>query len=149
MSAAFQMMIGSTATEVAALLDAFSRFAERGRIPDPVRRDLLVALDEVLANVVMHGSDGATTAVASVTVHLLADAVQVVVADTGVSFDPLAQAPPDTTLSIEARPIGGLGLHLVQRLMDDTRYAREDAQNILTLTKRLPTAGAPDPTGAA
>lgn len=149
MSAAFQMLIGSTSAEVAALLDAFTRFATPARMPEATRRDLLVALDELLANVVMHGVARQPNGAASVAVHLRHDAVEVVVADNGPAFDPLARAHPDTSLSIDDRPIGGLGILLVQRLMDDTRYARHDAHNVLTLTKRLPDGWSPDPDGVS
>ncbi len=143
------MMIGPTSGDVAAVLDAFSRFATPARMPEAARRDLLVALDEVLANVVMHGVGTQANGMAQVTVHLRADAVEVEVADNGPAFDPLAQAQPDTTLSVDDRPIGGLGIHLVQRLMDATRYARVDAHNILTLSKRLPLGWSPDAEGAS
>lgn len=149
MSAAFQMMIGSASGEVAAVLDAFSRFATRGRMPDAMRRDWLVVLDELLANVVMHGVGAQANGFARLTVQLLPDAVQVEVADNGPAFDPLARDRPDTTLSIEERPIGGLGIYLVQRLVDDVRYDRDDAHNVLTLTKRLPDGWSPDAEGGA
>jgi serine/threonine-protein kinase RsbW len=142
------MMIGSASGEVAALLDAFSRFATGARLPDEVRRDLLVVLDELLANVVMHGVGAHPGGRVCVAVHVHPHAVAVVVDDDGPPFDPLAHARPDTTLSVGDRPIGGLGIHLVQRLVDDVRYARQDAHNILTLTKRLPTGWSPTADGA-
>ncbi|MBY0489674.1 MAG: ATP-binding protein [Gemmatimonadaceae bacterium] len=149
MSAAFQMMIGSAPGEVAAVLDAFACFATPNRMPDAMRRDLLVVLDELLANVVMHGVGTQPNGQASVTVQLLPDAVTVAVADNGPPFDPLARAQPDTTLSVDERPIGGLGIYLVQRLVDDVQYARDAHHNVLTLTKRLPDGWSPDSEGAS
>jgi anti-sigma regulatory factor (Ser/Thr protein kinase) len=148
MPAAFQKMIGATSGDVAALLEDFSRFATGDRMPAAVRRDLLVVLDELLANVVMHGVGTQPDGSATVSVDVRPDAVHITVADNGPPFDPLARALPDTTLSVDERPIGGLGIHLVQRLVDHTHYAREQARNILTLTKRLPDGWSRDPEGA-
>ena len=55
--------------------------------------------------------------------------------DSGVEFDPLAKPDPDTTLSAEERQIGGLGIYMVKKSMDDVTYSRESGENILTLYK--------------
>ena len=53
-------------------------------------------------------------------------------------FDPLAKVMPDTTaLSARERPVGGLGLYMVRRLVDEIAYARRDGQNVLTLRMRV------------
>jgi serine/threonine-protein kinase RsbW len=148
LSAAFQMMIGSGSEEVAAVLSAFSRYAADARLPDAVRRDLLVVLDELLANVVMHGVGAQPDGMVRVEVHSGHDRVAVVVTDNGPPFDPLARASPDTALGVDDRPIGGLGIHLVRHLVDHARYVREDGHNILTLTKRLPDGWSTDLEGA-
>ena len=55
--------------------------------------------------------------------------------DQGVPFDPLSRTDPDTTLPAEARPIGGLGILMVKKMMDKVTYSREDGCNILTIQK--------------
>ncbi|MBX3133508.1 MAG: ATP-binding protein [Gemmatimonadaceae bacterium] len=66
----------------------------------------------------------------------------------GAAFDPLARAAPDTTLSVEDRPIGGLGIHsIVRRLVDDVRYRRDGDHNVVVLTKRLDDAVQEHPQG--
>ena len=57
--------------------------------------------------------------------------------DRGVPYDPLAKPDPDVTLSAEDRQIGGLGIYMVKKSMDDVRYEYRDGQNILTLKKNL------------
>lgn len=57
--------------------------------------------------------------------------------DWGKPFDPLAKPDADITLSAEERGIGGLGIFLVKKLMDDVNYIYEDGKNILTIRKRL------------
>ena len=57
--------------------------------------------------------------------------------DNGIPFDPLAREDPDTTLSSEARKIGGLGIFMVKKGMDDVRYEFKNGKNILTFRKDL------------
>ena len=55
--------------------------------------------------------------------------------DGGVPFNPLAQEMPDTMLSWKKRRIGGLGIFLVRRKMDDVRYVYKNGKNVLTIEK--------------
>jgi len=57
--------------------------------------------------------------------------------DNGIKFNPLEKEEPDTTLSIEDRPIGGLGILLVKKNMDNIEYKYEDNKNILILSKNV------------
>ena len=55
--------------------------------------------------------------------------------DSGSAYDPLSKPDPDITLSAEERQIGGLGIFMVKKSMDDVNYHYLDGQNILTLKK--------------
>ena len=57
--------------------------------------------------------------------------------DHGVPYDPLARTDPDVTLPAAERDIGGLGVFMTKKLMDDVAYEYRDGQNILTLKKNL------------
>lgn len=57
--------------------------------------------------------------------------------DQGIPYDPLAKEDPDITLSAEERRIGGLGVFLVKKNMDDVKYEYKDGSNILTISKKL------------
>ncbi len=106
----------------------------------PASKDLLalhLALEEAVTNVINHGyGDGQPHAF---TVELAAAdrRVTVIVTDDAPPYDPLARAEVDITLPIEDRPIGGLGVHLVKKLMDSAHYERRDGRNILTLVRTL------------
>lgn len=63
--------------------------------------------------------------------------VAVTFMDSGVPYDPLAKEDPDVTLSAEERGIGGLGIFMVKKSMDDVKYRYEDGKNILTLIKKI------------
>ena len=57
--------------------------------------------------------------------------------DSGVKFNPLEKSDPDTKLSAEERDIGGLGIFLVKKNMDNIEYKYEDGKNILILSKKI------------
>ena len=59
------------------------------------------------------------------------------IADKGIAFNPLEKPDPDITLSAEEREIGGLGIFICKKTMDEIGYARENGENILTMTKKL------------
>lgn len=57
--------------------------------------------------------------------------------DSGVPYDPLEKGDPDVTLSAEERKVGGLGIYMVKKSVDDIRYEYRDGQNIVTVFKRF------------
>jgi len=63
--------------------------------------------------------------------------VKLMLEDNGIKFNPLEKEDPDTTLSAEDRPIGGLGILLVKKNMDNVEYKYEDNKNILILSKNI------------
>ena len=119
--------------EVPRLLDALEVFAEEAGLSPKAAHRLAVVVEELAANVAMHGTggeDGATYI--AVSVRQEADEVIATIEDDGRAFDPLAQATPDTESALEDRDIGGLGVHFVQQMTKTLRYSREDGLNRLT-----------------
>jgi anti-sigma regulatory factor (Ser/Thr protein kinase) len=106
----------------------------------PAPRDvpaLQLALEEAITNVINHGyADGQPH---TFTVELAAAdrRVTVIVTDDAPAYDPLSRSEVDITLPLEDRPIGGLGVHLVKKLMDSARYERRDGRNILMFVRAL------------
>ena len=62
---------------------------------------------------------------------------KIIFIDSGVPYDPLKKEDPDVTLSAEERSIGGLGIYLVKKNMDDIEYKYEDGKNILSIKKKI------------
>ena len=97
-----------------------------------------VAVEEIfvnIANYAYHPDKG--TATVRVEVSGAPVCVTITFVDHGVPYDPLAKDDPDVTLSADAREIGGLGIFMTKRIMDDVAYEYKDGQNILTLKKNL------------
>lgn len=57
--------------------------------------------------------------------------------DSGVRYNPLEKPDPDITLGVQEREIGGLGIYMVKRIMDELSYRYEDGKNILTMVKHI------------
>ena len=117
--------------------EAVTDMAHRMGWSDDVLFQLRLVLEEIMMNVISHGSgDGR---LARVVVNLRQDGgvLRLELSDDGIAFDPLSLPPPDLSLDIEDRPIGGLGVHLIRTMMDSVSYRREGDWNRLLVTKSL------------
>lgn len=65
------------------------------------------------------------------------DILTIIFEDEGKPFDPLKKDDPDVTASAEEREIGGLGIFLTKKLMDDVNYEYKNGRNVLTLVKKI------------
>jgi serine/threonine-protein kinase RsbW len=136
-----RLSVPGTDEGIQTALDALAGLLGGQGLSKAVTWPVEVSLDEVLANVVRHGLEGREAATVEIELSLDAGveppACEVVVADDGPGFNPLSVPEPDTSLGIEERPIGGLGIALVRRLMDEVEYERRDGKNRLRLRRRL------------
>lgn len=119
------------------LNDFIDGFSLEAGLDMSMTMSLNLALEEAVVNVMTYAYAPDTQG--ELTLEAVADkgVVTFILTDTGVPFDPTAKEDADTTLGIEDRPIGGLGIFLVRQLMDAVDYQRVDGQNVLTLTKKL------------
>lgn len=123
---------------IARATEAVQEWLEEHGCSSGIQIKIAVALDEVLSNIARYAypkRDG------SFTVRMDYDSLNKMAVmsfvDSGVPFNPLERKEPDVTLSIEDRPIGGLGIFLVRKMMDGVKYERKDGKNILTLYKKI------------
>ena len=123
--------------EVSRLEGIVESLAAKVNIDASMATSLNLALEEAVTNVILYaypkGSDGL--------VYLDAIAkegiVKFILTDSGIPFDPTAAPEADTTLSVEDRPIGGLGIFLVRQIMDKVSYHRRGDNNVLIMTKKI------------
>ena len=108
--------------------------------PPKAQMQIDVAIDELFGNIAHYAYEhGTGPATVRVDVEQQPLAVRITFIDHGKPYDPLAKEDPDVTLSAEERQIGGLGIFMVKKTMDDVKYEYRDGQNILTDKKRLDT----------
>ena len=106
--------------------------------PMKAQMQIDIAIDELFGNIAHYAySPEVGTATVRVEVEEEPMAVVITFLDQGVPYDPLTAEDPDTTLSADERKIGGLGIFMVKKSMDEIDYKYQDGQNILTIKKRL------------
>ena len=97
-----------------------------------------IAIDEVFGNIANYAYNP-EVGPATVRVEVTEDPLAVVITfiDNGVPYDPLAKSDPNTSLSADEREIGGLGIYIVKKSMDDISYEYKNGQNILKIKKNI------------
>jgi len=109
--------------------------AREANLPEPRVRELELLIEEIFINVSRYsypeGAPGVVTIAYSIPVP---GELAVEVGDQGIAFDPLAASPPDLTLDLMQRPIGGLGILLLKSFANSVTYRREQGWNRLKFT---------------
>jgi anti-sigma regulatory factor (Ser/Thr protein kinase) len=123
--------------EIERVIESFNSFAETVGLDTAVRRSLNLVFDEVLNNTISYGYEDDEEHEIEITVTESDGRLRVVIIDDGLPHDPFDAQQPDTELSVEDRPLGGLGVHLVRNLMDQASYERRGSHNVLKLEKQL------------
>jgi sigma-B regulation protein RsbU (phosphoserine phosphatase) len=112
-------------------------FAERHGLDPKMRRQLNVVFDELLNNTISYGYEDEDEHEIELTIAVSGGRLYATVSDDGKPFNPFDNVVPDTHSSVEDRPIGGLGVHLVRKVMDRVSYERRGANNVVLLEKQL------------
>ncbi|NBR70175.1 MAG: ATP-binding protein [Verrucomicrobia bacterium] len=120
----------------------FESFATQHEIGGRLRYHLLVSIEEILTNIIKYGFDEEGVHPIHITFRHINEKVEMEFEDRGREFNPLEISEPDLDTPIENRQLGGLGIHLVKKMMDEAKYRREGDRNILMLrkSKTSPTA---------
>ena len=133
-----ELTIAATVENIETVTDFVNEQLEALDCPMRAQMQIDIAIDELFGNIA-HYAYSPGIGQATVQVDVVEEPLSVVITfiDNGVPYDPLAKADPDTTLSAEERDIGGLGIYMVKKSMDDIAYEYKDGQNILTIKKSL------------
>ena len=131
-------MIEATPENVDKAIEFVDKMLEEYDCPVKIQMAIDVAVDELFSNIA-HYAYNPDKGFATVRVDVVKDplAVEITFVDNGVPYDPLKKTDPDTTLSIEDRDIGGLGILIVKKTMDHINYEYKDGKNILTIKKNF------------
>ena len=133
----FRITIPNSLVEIDTVNDAFTDFAQQHGIDNSVVQKIKLVFDELLNNTISYGYKDEVEHFIEIGVDLLGGRLRVTIEDDAIPFNPLNNEASDTTLGIDARDIGGLGIHLVSNMMDEMTYKRGVDKNIITLVKYL------------
>ncbi|MEP6768002.1 MAG: ATP-binding protein [Acidobacteriota bacterium] len=117
--------------------ERFEKFADDRGLPKRVRSEVLVILDEILANIGRHAWRRPAGRRIGFSASIEGGFLELRFTDDGRAFDVLARPDPDTSAPLERRPIGGVGILIVKKLTDAQHYERRRGRNRLTLRKRI------------
>ncbi len=111
---------------------------EQLNCPLKAQMQIDIAIDELFSNIARYDYNPKTGS-ATVHVDVLQDPLSVVVTfiDNGKAYDPLAREDPDVALTAQEREIGGLGVYMVKKCMDEISYEYKDGRNILRIKKKI------------
>ena len=122
--------------EMQALQDFVDAFWEGEALPPEHRADLLLIIEEAVANVIQHAYQDDEEHEIRVELSAEGETVRAEIVDDAPPFNPLDLPAADTTSPIEERSPGGLGVHLYRSIADDVHYRRGDGENRLVMTIR-------------
>lgn len=133
-----ELNLSATAENISAVTKFVDEQLEALDCPMKAKLQIDIAIDEIFSNIAQYAYHPAVGE-AIVRVEVSEDPVSVIITfiDSGVPYDPLAFAEPDISFSAEERSIGGLGIFIVRKSMDDVTYRYEDGKNILSIRKRI------------
>ncbi len=133
-----EITLAATVENIAAATDFVTEQLEQLGCPMKVQMQFSIAVDELFCNIAYYAyPSGGGTATVQVCAREEGRQVIVTFMDEGIPYNPLAKEDPDIALSVEERPIGGLGIFMVKKSMDDMQYRYEGGKNILSIIKNL------------
>jgi serine/threonine-protein kinase RsbW len=135
MEAPFDLVIGSDIMNIPGVLDQLETVMQGEGFSVEEILDTQLALEEAMTNIIVHGYRRPGESIV-VSCHCNPNRIEIRVADTAPRFNPLSVSDPDLETSLEDREMGGLGVYLIRKLMDEVSYCFENGWNILTLSKR-------------
>jgi serine/threonine-protein kinase RsbW len=111
--------------------------ARKGGFSDKDVYNIQLATDEAASNIIEHAYEHRSDGILELSCGMQGDVMTIILIDSGESFDPSEVPLPDLKADLSDRKIGGLGIFLMRKLMDEVSYEpRADKSNVLTMTKR-------------
>lgn len=131
-----ELTIAATVENIEVVTDFVNQQLELLECPMKAQMQIDIAIDELFSNIA-HYSYNPEVGQATVRVEVVENPLAVIITfiDNGIPYDPLAKEDPDLTLSAEERQIGGLGIYMVKKSMDEITYEYKEGQNILSIKK--------------
>jgi len=139
MTRSVDIVIHNDLSEIALVRDALDRLGSELEVPGRAIIQLQVALDEIVSNVIKYSwaDGGKHEFLVRITVN--DGGVALDVFDDGEAFDPRGVPEPDPLPAGKRPEPGGVGIHMVKKLVDDFAYERIDGRNHTRLTKKCAT----------
>lgn len=123
--------------ELASLADKIEDLAKEWKLSKDLAMKINLVIEEALSNIIFYAFNDNEKHDIKISVSIDKKILEITFKDDGIPFNPLSQQKPDINLPAEERPVGGLGIFLMSKVMDEMHYSRDKNQNILKLTKSI------------
>ena len=124
-------------SELPALARKTDDIVQKWELPDSLGININLVLEEALSNIINYSFNDNREHKIRISLSLNRNILTIKIKDDGIHFDPTSHEPPDITLPALKRPVGGLGIFLISKIMDTVHYSRKKDLNVLTLTKKI------------
>ena len=134
----FELEIDAKLSNLEKVLDFVNRHLKKVNCPEKTRIQVDIAVEEIFVNIA-HYAYNPEVGKATIRVELSEKplTISLTFMDNGKPYDPLSRKDPDVTLNTEQRQIGGLGIYMVKKSMDEIQYSYRNGTNMLTFKKKL------------
>lgn len=133
----YSFELKSNLSELDNLCENLENFGQKFGLSKKLIFEINLALDELFTNIISYGFKDEDEHIIKVTITPENEELCLCIEDDGIPFNPIEFETPDVACSVEKCKIGGLGIHIMRKLMDEICYQRCDEKNILTLKKNL------------
>jgi serine/threonine-protein kinase RsbW len=133
----YSFELKNSLSELDKLCRHLETFGRQFGLPKKFIFEMNLALDELFTNIICYGFADDSEHIIRMTITPEKNGFCICIEDDGIPFNPIKFDIPEISNSIEECKIGGLGIHIVRKLMDDICYQRCDAKNVLTLIKNV------------
>ena len=132
------LVVDNQMSELSKVVDFLDELGEDWGLPAGLVFSLNLVMEEALTNIILYGFEDNNRHTIDINFgKSAAEELSITIIDDGLPYDPTLKADPDLSLSVEERPIGGLGIFLIKKIMDKVEYQRNNNNNFLILTKNI------------
>lgn len=132
-----RLLLRNDVKELFRISDFLELLWEEWELPIKLMYSINLVLEEAISNIIFYAFEDDLVHLIGLEFRRDGDELSMILIDGGKPFDPTAKDDPDTSLSVEDRPIGGLGIYLIKQLMDKVYYERLNEKNHFVMVKNL------------
>jgi len=131
------LLVNNKIEELTRVAQFMEELGEEWGLPVPLVFSLNLVMEEALTNTIAYGFDDDGSHTIEIHFNKAGALLSIIITDDGHEYDPTQKKDPDIFLAVEDRPIGGLGIFLIKKIMDSVQYRRINNRNNLILTKNI------------
>lgn len=131
------IVITNEIAEISVITDFVEQIGAELELKPSLVMSLNLVLEEAISNIILYAYPQRMGELITIMVEKTDNMLIFTITDKGVVFDPTVVPEADIMLSVQERPIGGLGIYLIKKIMNEVEYQRIDGNNVFTLKKIL------------